>query len=158
MLGLAHVTRIAPALTFDTSKSACDVATLQAIVTHRYEVLAQYARALRATCTIEARYLKSRAVNVNAAALKRWLQVDTSALPQNEHAQRVQVIAESKVLATVYTMRDELAALWQRSAASTEQLVRELEDWCRRAEASGIGALGGFSRRLRSYRSNTFTV
>ena len=158
MLGLAHVRRIAPQLTFDAAKTHCDAATLQAIVTHRYEVLAQYARALRATCASEVRYLKSRAVNVNAAALKRWLHVDTSALPHNEHEQRVQVIKASTVLATVYTMREELAGLWQRSAASTEQLVRELEDWCRRAEASGIGALEGFSKRLRSYRSNTSTV
>jgi stearoyl-CoA desaturase (delta-9 desaturase) len=157
-LGLAHVTRIAPTLTLDTSKNACDVATLQAIVTHRYEVLAQYARALRATCAVEVRHLKSRAIDVNAASLNRWLQVDTSALPQNEHDRREQVIAASKALSTVYTMRDELAALWQRSAASTEHLVRELEDWCRRAEASGIRALERFARRLRSYRSNTSTV
>jgi stearoyl-CoA desaturase (delta-9 desaturase) len=134
------------------------VATLQAIVTHRYEVLAQYARALRATCPIEARYLKSRAITVNATSLNHWLQVDTSALPKNEHERREQVIAASKVLSTVYTMRDELAALWQRSATSTEHLVRELEDWCRRAEASGIRALERFSKRLRSYSSTTSTV
>jgi stearoyl-CoA desaturase (delta-9 desaturase) len=51
----------------------------------------------------------------------------------------------------VYAMRDELQTLWQRSAASKEQLVHQLEDWCRRAEASGIDALKAFSRRLRSY-------
>jgi stearoyl-CoA desaturase (delta-9 desaturase) len=127
---------------------------LQAVVTHRYEVLAQYASTLRRTCAVEIRSLKSRAVDVNARTVKRWLQVDTSALAQSEHDQRGQVIKASSVLATVYTMREELAALWQRSTASKEQLVHELEDWCRRAEASGIGALQAFSRRLRSYRSN----
>jgi stearoyl-CoA desaturase (delta-9 desaturase) len=55
------------------------------------------------------------------------------------------------VLATIYTMRDELAAVWQRSTASKEQLVRQLEDWCLRAEASGIAGLQDFSRRLRCY-------
>jgi stearoyl-CoA desaturase (delta-9 desaturase) len=90
--------------------------------------------------------------------VKRWLHVDTSALPHSEHEQRGQVIKASKVLATVYTMRDELTALWQRSTMSKEQLVHQLEDWCRRAEASGIGALQVFSRRLRSYRSNTPAV
>ena len=62
-----------------------------------------------------------------------------------------QALNHSKVLATVYTMRQELAALWQRSSASKEQLVRELEDWCARAEASGITPLQEFSRRLRCY-------
>ena len=60
------------------------------------------------------------------------------------------------MLTTVYTMRDELAAVWQRSTASKDQLVHQLEDWCRRAEASGIDALEAFARRLRSYRSNSF--
>jgi stearoyl-CoA desaturase (Delta-9 desaturase) len=55
------------------------------------------------------------------------------------------------VLATVYHMRQELAVLWQRSSASKEQLLRHLEDWCARAESSGIVALQQFSRRLRCY-------
>ena len=93
---------------------------------------------------------------MNARALKRWLHVDTSALAPTEHEQRGQVITASSVLTTVYTMRDELAALWQRSNASKDELVRQLEDWCRRAETSGIDALEAFSRRLRSYRSNSY--
>jgi len=35
--------------------------------------------------------------------------------------------------------------------ATGEQLVRQLQDWCQRAEASGIAPLADFSRRLRSY-------
>jgi stearoyl-CoA desaturase (delta-9 desaturase) len=155
MVGLAHVKRIAPTLKFDPAKKHCDVATLEAVIAHRYEVLQHYAMSLRTTCAAEMQSLKSRAVDVNARALKRWLHVDTSALPHSEHEQRGEAIKASKVLATVYTMRDELTALWQRSTTSKEQLVHQLEDWCRRAEASGIGALQAFSRRLRSYRSHT---
>jgi stearoyl-CoA desaturase (delta-9 desaturase) len=55
------------------------------------------------------------------------------------------------VLSTVYAMRLELAQIWQRSSANAEQLLRHLEDWCRRAEASGIAALQDFSRQLRAY-------
>jgi stearoyl-CoA desaturase (delta-9 desaturase) len=35
--------------------------------------------------------------------------------------------------------------------ATHEQLVRRLQDWCQRAEASGIAPLAEFSQRLRSY-------
>jgi stearoyl-CoA desaturase (delta-9 desaturase) len=35
--------------------------------------------------------------------------------------------------------------------ATQEQLVGRLQDWCQRAEASGIVPLAEFSRRLRSY-------
>jgi stearoyl-CoA desaturase (delta-9 desaturase) len=48
-------------------------------------------------------------------------------------------------------MRAELASLWERSSASREQLVRQLQDWCHRAEASGIRPLVEFSHRLRCY-------
>jgi len=48
-------------------------------------------------------------------------------------------------------MRRELAALWERSMATQEELVARLQDWCSRAEASGIAPLVEFSRRLRSY-------
>jgi stearoyl-CoA desaturase (delta-9 desaturase) len=41
--------------------------------------------------------------------------------------------------------------LWSRSAATQEQLVRQLEDWCQSAEASGISGLRDFSHKLRCY-------
>jgi len=61
------------------------------------------------------------------------------------------VLKHSRALATALAMRHELAALWERSNASKEQLLRQLQDWCRRAEASGIAPLVDFSQRLRSY-------
>jgi stearoyl-CoA desaturase (Delta-9 desaturase) len=54
-------------------------------------------------------------------------------------------------LQTMRAMRRELVALWERSMASREQLVARLQDWCRRAEASGVLPLVAFSRRLRTY-------
>ena len=45
----------------------------------------------------------------------------------------------------------ELVAIWERSTASKEQLLRQLQDWCHRAEASGVAPLVDFSHRLRSY-------
>ena len=48
-------------------------------------------------------------------------------------------------------MRRELVSLWGRSAATREQLVRQLQDWCRRAEAAGVRPLAEFSTLLRRY-------
>lgn len=48
-------------------------------------------------------------------------------------------------------MRRELVAIWERSSASSEQLLRDLQDWCNRAQQSGIARLEEFSARLRSY-------
>jgi stearoyl-CoA desaturase (Delta-9 desaturase) len=150
-LNLAHVKKEAPELRLDTAKTRCDLATVQAVITHRYEVLAKYAKSLSRTCAAEIRELKSRAVRVDVAAIKRMLHRDVKSLPAVERVKVDEALSKSKVLATVYTMREELAALWQRSNASKEQLVRHLEDWCLRAEASGIIPLQEFSRRLRCY-------
>ena len=150
-LRLAEVKKIAPELKLDTAKTRCDLATVQAVITHRYEVLAKYAKSLRHTCADEIRSLRARAVRIDRSAIKRMLHMDANALRATERAEVNEALRNSKVLATVYTMRQELAALWQRSSASKEQLVRQLEDWCVRAEGSGIAALQEFSRRLRCY-------
>ena len=152
-LGLAHVKKVAPKLILDRSKTSCDLATLQAVVTHRYEVVSKYAASLRATCARELQSLKGKAADVDTGKLKRWLHIDKAALPAAELEQREATIKQSTVLTTVYNMRDELAQLWQRSTASKEQLVKQLEDWCRRAEGSGIDALEQFSLRLRAARA-----
>jgi stearoyl-CoA desaturase (delta-9 desaturase) len=150
-LYLAQVKKVAPELKLDTAKTHCDLATVQAVITHRYEVLAKYAKSLSRTCAEEIRELKTRAVRVDVGAIKRMLHRDVKTLPANERVKVDDALSKSKVLATIYTMREELAALWQRSNASKEQLVRHLEDWCLRAEASGIIPLQEFSRRLRCY-------
>ena len=83
--------------------------------------------------------------------LKRWLAVDASAVPEDLRGRLEQLLKQSSALHTAYAMRAELVALWERSNASREQLIRELQDWCQRAESSGIRQLQEISLRLRSY-------
>ncbi|MDO8596917.1 MAG: fatty acid desaturase [Sulfuricaulis sp.] len=156
MAGLAQVKKVAPKVTLVPAKIQCDHETLHAVITHRYEVLARYARSLRRTCTEEILRLRAaHAVRVDRRLVKRWLHNDERRLSALERKRMREVLDNSKVLDTVYSMRGDLTALWQRSTATKEQLVRELEDWCHRAEASGIVALRDFSRRLRRYQLST---
>src|SRR5690606_10711930 len=107
--GLAIVKKIAPKIKLVPAKARCDSDTLQAVITHRYDVVTRYARSLRDTCIAEIKALKARAVvnHVDTARVRRWLDVDATALPPKELEEREQVIRHSKVLNTVYTMRDE---------------------------------------------------
>jgi stearoyl-CoA desaturase (delta-9 desaturase) len=150
-MGLARVKKIAPKVVL-ASQPRCDSETLQAIITHRYEVVKRFERSLKPVCANEIPQLKARALDLDQPTIKRWLQLDEQQLPEPERALKQQVLNNSKVLHTVYSMRQDLAQLWQRSSASREQLVHQLEDWCHRAEASGIAALQDFSRRLRRYQ------
>jgi stearoyl-CoA desaturase (delta-9 desaturase) len=149
--GLAEVKKIAPKVRFETDKPQCDLQTLQAVITHRYDVVQRFARTLKTTLAEELDRLKSRGHAVEGRVFKRWLHRDASNLEAHERARLEEVLSTSKVLATVYAMRQELPALWVRSTASKEQLLQQLEDWCKRAEKSGIAQLAAFSQTLRRY-------
>ena len=153
IVGLADVKKLAPTVKIATGKSRCDLQTLQAVITHRYDVLARFTRLVRATCAEELRKIRERAPShaIDLQSVKRWLHLDAKLVPAKEKAELEQVLKTSKVLDTVYTMRQELVMLWQRSTATKEQLLSQLEDWCHRAERSGIAPLREFSLTLRRY-------
>lgn len=150
-VGLAKVRKVAPPLRIQSGKVACDLQTLQAVITHRYDVVARFGRSLRETWTNELRTLTTRGMKVDMAKVRSWLQRDAKDLEARERADLEEALTKSTVLSTIYTMRQELAAVWQRSSASKEQLLHQLEDWCKRAEQSGIAALKEFSQTLRGY-------
>jgi len=153
IVGLAEVKKLAPTVKIAAGKARCDLQTLQAVITHRYDVLARFTRLVKATCAEELRKLRERRPGhaIDLQSVKRWLHLDAKLVPAKEKAELEEVLKTSKVLDTVYTMRQELVMLWQRSTATKEQLLSQLEDWCHRAERSGIAPLREFSLTLRCY-------
>jgi stearoyl-CoA desaturase (Delta-9 desaturase) len=153
MMGLATVKKVAPKLNINKTKTTCDFDTLQAVISHRYEVLAKYSQSLKAMLKKEVDHLREAASHhgIDGTTLKRWILADAKTLQEDERTKLSLVLSKTKNLDKVYTMREELAAIWQRSTASKDELVKQLEDWCHRAEESGIEVLQQFSRRLRSY-------
>ena len=152
-VGLAKVKKMAPKLRLDKTKSKCDSDTLQAVILHRYEVLAKYAHSLKKTFAKEIDHLQKEATyhGVDNITLKRWVLADSKTLQEHERTKLNLVLSEIKTLDKVYTMREELVSVWERSTATKDELVKQLEDWCHRAEESGIEVLAKFSRRLRCY-------
>jgi stearoyl-CoA desaturase (delta-9 desaturase) len=150
-LGLATVKKVAPKPRF-APKAAADLETLHAVIANRYDVLSRYAKSIKKTYAEELAHLREwspRDAEV-LHSLKRAL-LRGQAVAGAESAKLGEALKKSRALSTVVTMRDELHALWARSSASKEQLLRQLQDWCRRAESSGIAPLVDFSHRLRSY-------
>lgn len=151
MLGQARVKKVAPTLRLAAARPAIDLDTLQAIVTHRYDVMAKYLKSLRQIYREEAKQLKPLLDAASLRALKRALARDAEELPEPERQRCVAALGHSRRLSLGVEMRRELAALWQRSTATREELLARLQDWCRRAEDSGVRQLEEFSRRLRRY-------
>jgi len=155
MVGLAKVRKTPPLLKLGAAKPVADDKTLEAIIANRYEVMAKYARELRAACAAEFERLKSQGAEHSAQGkemrlAKRWLHRDEDKIPSELKARMAQVAATAPALAKLVAMREELRQLWTRTNVSAEQLVADLQAWCRKAEDSGIAALQEFSLKLRS--------
>ncbi len=153
IVGLAKAKKVIPAPKFGDAKSVVDFDTLQAIVTHRYDVMTRYMASLKRVCADEIERLKStHEGRFDARALKRWvLSGEDRHLDDGQRQQLEVVVKNSEALTTVMAMREELAAIWARSNATREQLLCQLHDWIARAEQSGIRQLQDFSLRLRRY-------
>jgi stearoyl-CoA desaturase (Delta-9 desaturase) len=151
-LGLATVKKVAPKPRFSAPKATADLEMLHAVIANRYEVLSRYAKFLKRTYAEELKRLKHwspRDAELLRSMKRVLLRGQTVA--GSERARVAEALKNSRALATALAMRHELAALWERSSASKEQLLRQLQDWCRRAEASGVTPLVDFSHRLRCY-------
>jgi stearoyl-CoA desaturase (delta-9 desaturase) len=148
-VGLAKVKKVAPRARLGSARPAIDLETLEAVITHRYDLLSKYVRSLRQVAREELAPLK---MDVHQRrALRRYLVGPAEELAGAERSGFASLLAQSERLAKLYAMRVELEALWARSTASREQLVKQLQDWVHRAEASGIRQLEEISLRLRRY-------
>jgi stearoyl-CoA desaturase (delta-9 desaturase) len=153
-LGLATVKKVAPVARLATEKTVPDFETLQAVLTNRYEVMARFAKAVRLAYRQELAMLKCCGARDKYRWLKAagsWFHQEGAALDERQRKRLSELARVSDKLRTFVELRKDLAAIWERSNASREQLVAHLQDWCQRAEDSGIQALREFSARLRRY-------
>jgi stearoyl-CoA desaturase (delta-9 desaturase) len=153
-VGLAKVKKTPPKLQLGDIKPVADEKTLEALIAHRYEVMAGYAREMRRACKAEIEALKARQADVSVLeSAKRWLHRDAEKIPAAAHPQLAQARAAHPVLDKMVTMREELRQMWLNTSQSREQLTADLQAWCHRAESSGIAALQEFSMKLRAARA-----
>ena len=149
MVGWAKVRKVPPHLVEGAVRPVADDRTLEALINNRYEVMARFAKAMRATVSEEMNHHAEVSADLVATA-KRWLHRDTQKVPANLRPQLERVLAQNATLKTMASMREELRQMWSNTTQTREQLVADLAAWCARAEASGIAALQNFSVRLRA--------
>jgi stearoyl-CoA desaturase (Delta-9 desaturase) len=151
ILGLAKVKKVPPKLMLGAAKPVADEKTLEALIANRYEVMAGYAREMRAACTREIEAIKAKQGDLSVLqTAKRWLHRDDDKVPASAQAHLALARASHPVLDKMASMRDELRQMWSSTTLSREQLAANLQAWCKRAEDSGIAALQEFSHKLRS--------
>ena len=151
-VGLATVRKVAPALKLRTVEGDVD-ATLQAIITHRYRVMQDYAVVVKATAKAEFAALKSR-VEKGEIELPHFRQLlkdfrtDAATLADAQRTRLAVAFAHSDALKKLYQARQDLAAIWARSTETQDQLTARWQAWRKSAEGSGVVPLQAFSNRL----------
>jgi len=151
LLHLARIKKVNRRPQIVPGKEAVDMDTVRAVILNPLHVMAQYARAViqpvlrdEWQCAGETCRRRFRQT--------RWLLIREASLMDKSMSQRLEkVLAQYQKLRLVYQFRQQLQVVWSKRAESQEQLRQSLQDWCARAEATGIQSLEEFARRLRGY-------
>jgi stearoyl-CoA desaturase (delta-9 desaturase) len=96
------------------NKVEIDAATIQAILSSKYELMARLSKRVHK--------FQASVANTNAF---------------------------SDLARTAGQLRVDFEAIWSQRALSVDQTIEAVQQWCQRAEASGISACEEFARRLR---------
>ena len=159
MLGLATVRKVALAPKLTTPRPQIDAAMLQAVITYRYDLMQAYARGLRRTWREEMDRLKAAgaagsshlAAMISGKSVLKAVGQDGGRITETQKLKMAGALAASDQLRKLVEMRDELIATWERSHMTSDQLLAHLQQWCARAEASGVRALQDLALRMRRY-------
>jgi stearoyl-CoA desaturase (delta-9 desaturase) len=154
-LGLARILRVAPQLDVRPDVAEPDAETLRALLAHRASVMSAYFR------TVIVPALKAEAANAHANAqgrvdrlrrrLRKALANDGRWLDPAARERLSTWVAQRPKVAEVVEYRRRLAALLERSGKRSDEMLAQLNEWCRDAERSGIATLEEFARRMRGY-------
>ncbi|MDY0329606.1 MAG: fatty acid desaturase [Thiomonas sp.] len=154
LVGLAKPRKLPPQFRLGEVRAEVDQFTLQAVIANRYEVMARYATGLKSTLKVELARAAEQGTASNLPALRaarRWIAVEREILCERTRALVDAAANASPNLGKLLRMREELKAVWEQTNLNAEQLRLKLQDWCHRAEDSGVAALKELSLRMRRY-------
>jgi stearoyl-CoA desaturase (delta-9 desaturase) len=148
-LGMAKVLRVAPALDARPNIAIPDSETLKAVLTHRYQVMTEYFRAVTLPTLSEEMQSAGKSLRSIPRRLRKSLANGGQWL-DDAGRERIQALVDNRPrLRTVAEYRARLAELME--LRGTDASLNALQEWVKEAEHSGIKALEQFSARLRGY-------
>lgn len=146
MLGLARPKRVPPKPVLQPGKTAVDADTLTAILTNRFQLMAQYSR------NVILPVLRNEVPSTSVyKRLKTLLVREASLVDEAGHKDLEDLLIKNESLNRVYQFKLKLQNIWARSTATQKELVEALQDWCKQAEEAGIESLRKFVPYLKAY-------
>jgi len=152
LVGLARVKKMAPKPIIDVNKPVIDKETVMALVSNRFQVMSNYAReVMKNVYKEEVKRTNDGILRYQLKRARKLLARDNFLMDPTSRENLAKALSQHKALDTVYEFRQRLEAIWNKTAASQDQLVQAVQDWCREAEATGIKSLQDFAQSLKAY-------
>ena len=152
MLGLARVKKLAPKPIMDHSKLAIDKDTVMALVSNRVQVMSNYAReVMKQVYKEEVRKTSDSVLRRQLKRARKFLTRNDALIDDKARLSLQSALSQNKTLDTAYEYKQRLLDIWASTTASQEQLLKDIQEWCRQAEATGIKSLQEFAKSLKSY-------
>jgi len=152
LLGLAKPKFIAPRAKLTAGKSSIDHDTLKTLLTHRYQVLADYRKTVISPVFQAERKKRQQVLSGEAHTL---LIRDASLVNESKQRALTTVLEQNPALNTIYQFRVALQNIWARSTDTQQVLLKRLQEWCKQAEDSGVEVLQHFVMRLKGYTTSS---
>ncbi|EKD72214.1 MAG: hypothetical protein ACD_45C00736G0003 [uncultured bacterium] len=151
VFGLAKPKRTPPKAVLLPGKKTVDIDTLKAILTNRFQVMAQYSKNVILPVLREERRRAGEAGSAMLRRVRTLLIRETSLVDSSGQQYLAKALNRYRSLDIVYQYRLKLQNIWAKSTATQNELVEALQEWCRQAEATGISVLREFVKQLKAY-------
>ena len=152
IFGLAKPKRTAPKVKVLAEKNSVDADTLRDLISNRFQVMTNYTnKVLMPIFNQETNSADKESIGIFKEA-KKFLK--NSSISNKYDFGKLKIILNNKKhekFATVFSLREQLQDIWDKTAASQKELIESLQEWCKKAESSRIETLKEFSSYLKSY-------
>jgi len=150
-LGLVKNVRQGPVVHVNKQKSMLDIDAVMAAANNRFQIMAKFRKRVIKPVVAEQRQQACEETMPLMKRAKRLLTREQSLLSEKHQQQLETLLEKNEMMHKLYEMKQDLQKVWKKRSASSEELIHALEDWCKRAEESGIKALQEFADSLKYY-------
>jgi len=154
-VGLVKNIRRGPVVHVDASKVELDQDAAQAAANNRFQIMAKfYQQVIKPVVQEQKAQLSEEAPSLYKKA-KRLLKKDEGLMTEKYRHQLKELMESDAIMEKLYEMKQELQQVWKKRTASRDEMLKAMQEWCKKAEESGIRALQEFADSLKQYSTKT---
>ncbi len=155
ILGLVKNVRRVPVVHVYNNKLELDFYAALAAANNRFQIMAKFYQSVIKPAVSEQKKHAGQSLQPLFKRAKRIIAKEDSLLTDSYRQQLSQLVEENEMMETIYDMKMQLLQVWKKRTSSRDELLAAMQDWCKKAEESGIRVLEEFAQSLKQYSTKT---